>query len=111
MANEAYEKSVRVNGGKYFFYKRPGKEWTGSFKKQRIYSRTFMPEGTEIKEAEDKATLLSILKTDKVPLKESYLDKETIAELDKAKVSYEKDISINPIDPDIKPIGTVGKGK
>ena len=95
----AIDDAVKVNGGKYFFYKVPGGEWKGSFEKQAIYSRTFMPENTEIKEAEDKELLLNVLKTDKVPLKEANLDEETIAELDKAKISYAKIGDITPIEP------------
>jgi len=93
------EKCEHVSGGKYFFYKVPNGEWKGSFQKQAIYSRTFMPENTQIKEAEDKATLLSVIRTDKVPLKEANLDEETIKELDKAKISYAKIGDITPIEP------------
>ena len=81
-----------MDGAKYFFYKTPNGEWKGSATRQAMYSRTFMPKGTQIKEAPTKEILMSVLKTDKVPLKEANLSKETIAELDKAKVPYEKDI-------------------
>ena len=93
------ERCEHVNGGKYFFYKVPGGEWKGSFQKQAIYSRTFMPENTEVKEAEDKATLINIIRTDKVPLKEVNLSEETKKELDKAKIVYEKIGDITPIEP------------
>ena len=95
MANEI-DKAVKINGGKYFFYKKPNDEWRGSFKQQSFWSRTFFPPNTEIKEAETKELLVNILKTDKVPLKEANLDEETVKELEKQKISFEA--IVKPID-------------
>lgn len=82
----------KINGKIYRTFKMNG-QWTDPLRKYQFYSRTLMPEGTEFKEANDKATMLSILRTDKVPLKESQLSESTIKELDKAEIVYEKDIS------------------
>lgn len=84
---------VAVNGRKYFFWKNKNNEWVGSVKPQAIYSRTFLPKDTEVKQADDLATLVSILKTDAVPLKEANLDEETKAVFDAQKVVYEKEIT------------------
>ena len=36
MADEI-NKATKVNGAKYFFYKKPGDEWRGSFKQQNFW--------------------------------------------------------------------------
>lgn len=79
-----------VSGRKYFFYQKQNGEWTGSTEPQAIHTRTFMPKDTDIKQADDLATLISILKTDKVPLKEENLSAETIKVMDEMKVPYTK---------------------
>ena len=95
MANEIIKEAVKVNGAKIFFYKTPKGEWRGTLNKQAMFSRTFLPEGTQIKEAETEELIINILKTDKVPLKRENLDKETIEKLEKAKVPM---TGISPIE-------------
>lgn len=89
----------KINGKIYRTFKMNG-QWSDPLRKYQLYSRTLMPEGTEYKEANNKATMLSILRTDKVPLKEENLSEATIVELDKANIIYEKtidDIIIKPL--------------
>jgi len=42
----------KINGAKYFFFRKKDGNWTGSLKKQDFFSRTFLPKGTPYKEAD-----------------------------------------------------------
>ena len=96
------EKCITINGAKYFTFQKPSGEWTDPLQRQAIFSRTFIPTGTPYKMTDDRATMLNIIRTDRVPLKEVNLSEETRKELDKQKISYEKIGDITPIEPDIR---------
>ena len=91
--------SIAINGAKYFTFQKPSGEWTDPLQRQAIFSRTFIPIGTPYKMTDDRATMLNIIRTDKVPLKEVNLSEETKKELNKAKIVYEKIGDITPIEP------------
>ena len=83
----------KIAGGKYLFYKDSKGEWVGTLEKQGFWSVTYLPKGTEYKEAETKELMVNILKTDKVPLKKDNLDEDTVKELKKAGITIKDDIT------------------
>jgi len=83
----------KIAGGKYLFYKDSKGEWVGTLEKQGFWSVTYLPKGTEYKEAKTKELMVNILKTDKVPLKKDNLDEDTVKELEANKVTVLKEIT------------------
>ena len=74
--------SIAINGSKYFTFQNKAGEWVGDpLQRQAMHSRTFLPIGTKYKMTDDEATMLNIIRTDKVKFKKENLCKETIAKL------------------------------
>ena len=87
--------AIKINGAKYFTFQDADGNWVGDpLARQAIYTRTFIPIGRQYKMTDDIPTMVSILKTDNVTLKESQLSEETKKVFDKQKVPYEKDINV-----------------
>jgi len=95
------ENSIAINGAKYFTFQNAQGEWVNDpLVRQSIYTRTFIPIGRKYKMTDNKATMLNILRTDKVKFNPKVLSEETKVALIKANIDYEIEI----VDIDVKPI-------
>lgn len=78
MADEALKKSVKINGKRRRSWKLPDGTYTDPFVNFDFYSRTFLPEGTEILEADtDEDMIIEITKDKKVKFKTSNLSDDS----------------------------------
>ena len=59
------EKAVKINGFKYRSWKRADGYWTDPFVEFDFYSRTFLPQGTEVMEETEQSDMIEAIKRNK----------------------------------------------
>ena len=59
------EKAVKINGFKYRSWKKGDGYWTDPFVEFDFYSRTFLPQGTEVMEETEQSDMIEAIKRNK----------------------------------------------